>query len=344
MTNSTSAHQKTHETLLRFLANLSLLTYLYLLSSPFLMSSDLLIQKAEDKEVVFILSSGSRMINPIIKGIRDELDDDFELYFFTVQKNYSLNDFTSQVENQHPKIFILIDNLAISLILEYQSTQSLPMIPSISLMSINADLAINHLQNAVAISYEVPLSTSLVHLRRIMTNPLKKVGIIHRSYLNLFLRENKPYCRAEGFEIIDIELPDSGTGMANELKRGLKRLLKKDQVDALWIPNDPSILTPSFLRSIWIHQISRAHIPVLVGVENLANPDLNFGTIAILPDNIELGAQAADLVYEAKSNNWSWTPRKFPPLSIYKVLNYRQANKCLKIKESELNHFDKLLK
>ena len=105
-------------------------------------------------------------------------------------------------------------------------------------------------------------------------------------------KENYKFCAREGIELVGVLLPNQRKNKVKEISQALKKLLKKDKVDAMWVLNDNILLDAKLMKNAWIPATQKYKIPMMVGVEVLVNPRLNFGTIAILPDHYAFGVQA----------------------------------------------------
>ena len=110
------------------------------------------------KDHILIIYSGGDIFQNTISGISEELDNDFcidKLMIKTAEKDTTLEKIIKQ---KNPKALVLLDNQAISLYKKYQMAfpDSL-MIPSISLMAVSVNSAIQNMKNAKGISYEVPI-------------------------------------------------------------------------------------------------------------------------------------------------------------------------------------------
>jgi hypothetical protein len=205
--------------------------------------------------------------------------------------------------------------------------------------------AIKGIKNIEGISYEIPVVTSVVSLRSVLGIPMKKVGIIHREFLNDFLTQNKAFCKNEGLEIVNVVLPNKSDDYKSLLKKGLKKLLEENKIDVLWVPNDNAFLKQDIIQGIWVPAAKKYKIPVVVGVEVLVNPQLDFGTFAVLPDHVSLGSQAAVMIYEIMDNDWQCDDQKVdPPLAVYKIINITQAKKNYKVTDENLKTVDKKVK
>lgn len=298
------------------------------------------------QETILIVRQSGKDFEDVCRGVREDLGKEFKIKENIIDKKTTYNEFTKAIAVDNPKLLILMDNGAIGFYQKYQNSLKdgvLP-IPSISLMGVLIKKAISQLRNATGIAYEVPLTTSIVSLRAILDRPIKKVGIVHRAFLEEFLSENKKFCEKEGITIINVELPDRNEKYKTLIRKALKELGEKE-IDALWIPNDNGLLRPELIKTVWIPNVNKLKIPVIVGVEVLVNPKLNFGTFAVIPDNVSLGGQAAEMVYTIAENNWIVEEKNVePPLAVYKIINIQQAKKIFSIPDEKLQSIDKKLK
>ena len=219
------------------------------------------------------------------------------------------------------------------------------MLPSVSLMGVLVANAIDGLSNATGISYEVPAITSVLSLRTVICRQIGTVGVVHREFLENFIEINKAFCKKEKIDLISISLPNKSRNMKYLLRKALTELIEARGIQALWVPNDNLLLQSDYIESVWVPLTSQAQIPVIVGVDVFVNPQMNFGTFAVLPDHLSLGNQAAEMIYNIRENNWKVMKSKVePPLAIYKIINYRQVRKFFGISDEALKSIDKVLK
>ncbi|MBN1576563.1 MAG: hypothetical protein JW913_08425 [Chitinispirillaceae bacterium] len=297
-------------------------------------------------EVILTFRQEGKDFEDAFRGLKDELRGDFEVRERIIDKKCSVNEFTELIHSHQPKLVVLMDNAAIALFRKYQSTlpETATMIPSIAIMGVMIKEAIADLKNACGISYEVPIVTSVVSLRSVLGIPIKKVGVVHREFLMDFVEKNSQFCKREGIEIVNKALPDKSNAYGPLIKNALKGLDSRG-IDALWVPNDNALLQANIIRRVWMPATQKYKVPVIVGVEVLVNPKLNFGTFAVLPDHVALGSQAAGMVYEIKDNNWVCEEHRVdPPLAVYKIINLLQAKKRFTVSDEKLKSIDKKLK
>jgi hypothetical protein len=161
-----------------------------------------------------------------------------------------------------------------------------------------------------------------------------------------FVSESARWCAAENIELVPFLIPEQGADVAKAVRTGVRRLWRKDDVDALWVLNDNFYLTPGIIAEGWLPALERFEKPVLVGVENFVSSGIKFGTFAVLPDHYGLGAQAAGLLMRLQEDNWEAEakPVMRQPLAITKLLNLKLARKYSRINEDRLMEIDRVVK
>jgi hypothetical protein len=296
--------------------------------------------------ILLVRPEGSNF-TAVVKGITDDLGSDAEINELIVDDQMDKHSITTAIKKYKPMVIVLLDNVAIRCYREYaiELPDSVPIQPSIILMGIMVEKAIAGIRNAEAIAYEIPIVTSAVNLRTISGLPITKIGVVNRKLMDELVMKNKESCSREGISIVTRSLPDKKRTMSVELRKALDDLFEKEKVDALWIPNDNKLLTPYLVTSVWIPKIKQYRKPVIVGIESLADPKLDFATLAVLPDHESLGAQVASLIMHARKNDWIVESGKVEPsISVYKILNHRQAARLFNVQENNIAGIDKVLK
>ncbi|MDG5816789.1 hypothetical protein QA601_16955 [Chitinispirillales bacterium ANBcel5] len=295
-------------------------------------------------ETVLVLRQDGDNFEEVFRGLDDELSFELNVVDIIVSGNTNVNGLSDIIEEHNPKLLVLMDNQVITLYREYLNNFDIENpLPSVSLMGVMVGDAISEIKNATGISYEIPLVTSLVNLRAVLSEPMKRVGVIYREFLHDFVEENRAYCSNEGIELIDVKIPNNESNLRRTLRNRIRDLIEEDKVDALWIPNDNRLLHPDLLRRVWIPAVRRYDIPVVVGVEILVDPQINLGSFAVLPDHIALGTQAAEMVFNIMDNNWvAQGYRVQPPLAVYLIVNYKHLKS--KITEEALDGVDRIVK
>lgn len=303
--------------------------------------------KIDAEESILIIRCTGKEFEDVTKGIIEELGDSVAVKQVLVNNQSTADSIKTAIARYSPKMAVLMDNKAINLFKDYQRNlpDSAAVIPSMSLMAVMIEKAIADLKNSAGISYEIPIVTSAVDLRAVVKKPLRKIGVIHREFMSDFVRWNAGYCRKEGIELITVVLPNkSFFSYSFRIRNGLKRLFGKENVDALWVPNDNALLTPDLIADYWAPAINEYGKPAIVGVEALVNPMINMGAFAVLPDHRSLGNQAAGFILDVKDYGWRIKEHKvFPPISVHKAVNAVQMKKFFNIDVRNIENVDKIM-
>jgi ABC-type uncharacterized transport system substrate-binding protein len=192
------------------------------------------------------------------------------------------------------------------------------------------------------ISYEVPLLTGVTNLRKLLSGPVDRVGVIYRPGLRGFVQRQGELARVERVKLV--EAPVSASPNASEIKRALRHL--KVQVDALWVLNDDTLLTPRLIADGWLPGFNeRPFRPTLVGASSLVSATQSFGTLALVPDHTALGTQTAELLFEVSDGGWSLPRGSWPelPVSTTATLDLAQANERFALRSDALSHIDHIV-
>jgi ABC-type uncharacterized transport system substrate-binding protein len=298
------------------------------------------------KEPLLIIRLEGNALQQAVEGIRAEIKESFLINEMLIDKNTTDNDIALKMKELKPKLVVLMDNIAVSLYKKYQKEipESSAVVPSVSLMASFMDLSIRDMKNATGIFYEVPLVTSIVNLRSVMPSvPLRNIGVVNREFMDQSVKINRGYCRRENIELISQQISEN-ENITAELEKALK-LLKESKIDALWVPNDNKIVNANLLKSVWIPFAEQFEKPIIVGVEVLVQPSFKFGTYAVIPDHVELGKQASEIIFDIRDNHWKAESRDIEqPRSVYKIINMEQAERLFRIDKEKLNNVDKILK
>lgn len=300
---------------------------------------------AETPASLLVIRAAGQTFDETIRGMTGELDAAFAISEFIVTTATTDSDIAGRITTTAPAVIVLMDNRAIDLYKSYQQKRRDSVsVPALALMGISVDHAIRGCTNTTGISYEIPIVTSMVNLRSVLKIPIKKVGIIHRRFLDDFIRRNRPFCAKEEFELVEFVMADTAIINPSMIKKGLDFLLKEKKVDAIWVPNDNAILTPDIITGAWAPVLSRSRIPAVVGVEVLVRPELDMGTFAVLPDHAALGQQAAARIFDISTNGWKTDGMRVqPPISVIKVVNGDRAQRLFGIGPAALSDVDKVL-
>jgi hypothetical protein len=298
------------------------------------------------KDTLLILRPEGRDFSDAVRGLMREIGEEFTISQRTLGSKAGIADVAEPIREIGPRLVVLMDNHIIHLYRRYQSSlpDSVAPTPSLSLMAASLGREMRGLRLAAGIAYEVPIVTSALGLRSVVGRPLPRIGIVHREFLASFVAGNTEYCRREGMTLVAAELRNKEPDFRMAVRRSLRTLLEEEKVDALWVPNDNSLLAPDILRDVWIPLVNRHRKPVIVGVEALAQPGLGFGTFAVLPDHTELGRQLAEMVLDISAAGYAVPDGQVrQPISVIKFLNLPQARKFAGMGRERLGSVDRIL-
>lgn len=296
------------------------------------------------QDLVLTLRPKSTQFEEVFKGIKEALDDEFNIVDIAIDTSNDNRLIDDWITLYRPKAIILMDNQGVNYYLRYQrenASQKFP--PTIIVSTLSADQLVPKVINSSAILYEVPAVTSLVDLRKMMVRrKIQRVGTIYRSAYKKTFEEQKNFCSLEQIELIGIEVDDDIS--ESKLKSAIKKL-KKLKTDAIWVMNDPGLMSESLLKRVWIPQLKRQKQPIVVGIKILINTRLTFGDYAIYPDQYELGLQLGDKLFDLKGMRWNpSTTDIFQPISLKKSINVHRLNlKGISYQKSYLSEFEQVI-
>jgi ABC-type uncharacterized transport system substrate-binding protein len=295
---------------------------------------------AEDHALV--IRGKTAIFDEILKGITDDIEGEVSLIEIEIDNNSSSHDINKMIKQYNPRLIILMGNKAVNLYSDFQQNNSkMKFPPAIVMAALFIDQFASKLKNFTAIRYEIPAVTSAVTMRNVLSKPVKKIGVIYRSWMKNLIEENRRYCRAEGIELVGIELPNKMSNVSTKVKTALKALNKK--VDAIWILNDNSLLTTDALTQAWLPLRKSSKLPAIVGIKQFITK-IPLGSFAIVPDNYGLGAQAAGIIFEIIENDWTLENTKIlQPVSVKKFMNtVKLDNKGIGYQVNMLNQIEVL--
>lgn len=297
------------------------------------------------KDSILVIRIQGKDFEQALKGIQQEMYGEIMIKEMIIDRNTHVQKIKTAITHTTPKMVVLMDNISIKLFKKYQTAlpPSQKPVPSLSMMASFTDLAIKGLKNATGIFYEVPVVTSIVNLRSIMPDiKIRRVGVIYRDFMIESMQTNQMFCLKEHIDLIPYSISDE-KDILTELKKGLNNL--KHRIDALWVLNDSKLINAELLREAWLPFTKNFEKPIIAGVEVLVQPEFHFGTFGVIPDHVELGAQAAEMIFDIMENNWQIETNKVEqPCSVYKILNRHQAKHLFKLEDEQFSLVDKTLK
>ncbi len=272
-----------------------------------------------------VLMPEGEAFNSVFNGLNDDIGEEVEFIALNLEEA-TAESIQQEVQATDADALVLLGNSAIRKYKEYQALDD-QYVPAIATASLYLDSDIEGMNDITGIRYEIPLVTSAVSYRALSESPVTKIGVIHREWMSQNIEENRAYCDQEGIELVSYVLPNESSRMQSNIRKGLRKLIAQG-VDMIWVVNDNALVTPQTIQSSWTTIVGRHKLPVIVGIEALAESKLNMGTFAVVPDHYELGVQLADMVGTALDEDWDVSDIKIEePLSIIKVLNTRISKK-----------------
>lgn len=292
---------------------------------------------------ILMLAPMSKTIMLAEQSLTSNLTD-MDTRYLEVSDNTTSKDIEVAVNKFKPNAIVLFDNKSIraykQYLARYREAESLPVI---GLMALQVETALEGIPKHMGISYDIPAVTTISRLRSLIQNPVKKVGVVYRESMQSFYGDHKRLCEIEHIQLIGYKIRDE-ENLIGELKRGLDLLVRESEVDAIWIVNDNVLFTPKLFQEVWSPFMRNNRIPSIVGVETLVQPKLQFGTLAVLPDPIGLGAQAANLIYEMEENQWRIEKNRVDkPLSVIQIWNSSMGEKVAQPRPDIEKLVDKVL-
>lgn len=265
-----------------------------------------------DVPVITVLAPPDAQLVPVVDQLRNELAEDFDVLVSAVDAEHDTPERIGRLlTHDRPKAVVLLNNSTASIYRKWARASAAPPV-SIILMASFAEELQHTIPNSLGIAYEVPAVTSFVGLRA-LGKPVNRVGVIFRKALAHYVSAQESLAKVESITFVEEELPEDFE--ARDLKAALVRM-KRAGVDALWLPNDNSLLTRLLVAKVWLPYLDRLELPVIVGVPSLVRADYAFGVYGSIPDPEALAIQAADLLIDLSESDWVTDgPRVRQPLS-----------------------------
>lgn len=295
---------------------------------------------AEDK--VLVLMPDASGANDALVGLTDEAGEDLAIVKEFVTKKTSVDDVKAAFEKHKPVAVVLMNNPTVVLYREYQKSlgEGATFPPAVMMMASFLGQTSKGVQNATGISYEINGVTCFVNLRQIIGQPVKRVGVLYQERFSDFIGEQRKLAALEEIELVTVRVKESK--LSKSVKKGLNRLLKDEEVDALWVLNDNALLSKNVIIKSWLPALKRVEKPVVVSVSSLVSTKFRFGSFAVLPDHTAMGQQAANLLFELQDSDWSLGDRGLEePLAVEKVILLPFAKKYLELKDNALSLIDR---
>jgi len=295
--------------------------------------------------VVLIAMPASGEFLDVRRTLVAEIRKNFNVSTYVVAPSTTSKEFGLELAKVAPTVVVAMNNGTVNLLREVQHAWagSGPVPPTVVVMSSFLEELRPTLTNATGIAYEVPGVTAFINLRSISRAPLKRVGVVYRPLFRAFIERQERLAAREQIELVKMELPkDFG---ADQLRAALQSLLFDKHVDALWMLNDNGLIrSREFLDQSWRAVLRDTRVPLIVGVPNLIDAQSPLGSIAVVPDYDALGLQTANLIFDLSSEGWQAQAHDVElPLSVKTVVDVKQVNGTVGLKDDALRHIDKVV-
>jgi len=307
-------------------------------------SADLLASSsAPGKPTVMVFMPDTAQTREVWTGLLDELGEHFTLIAMRVEGERAATIVATAMARYRPACVVLMNNPTVLAYARYQTSsphEHYP--PAIVVMTSFLDRRPAAIADATGISYEVPLITVVTNLRRLMSSPVERVGVIRRQPLHGFVARQAQLARRE--QIAVVEQSVSLEPNAAELKYALREL--KQRCDAIWVLNDDRLLSQRLIADGWLPGLNeRPYKPAIVGAASLVSPTQSFGTFAVLPDHTALGVQTANRVFDLSDAGWALGARDDVelPLSTTTSVDLVQARDRFALRQDALERVDHIL-
>jgi hypothetical protein len=290
------------------------------------------------REPLLVVTPFAPSAHALWSSMRAEVTDTLDVVTLEMKSSVTVAEVGAALDTVRPVCVVLVGNQAVRVYRDLQrSRRSTP--PAVIVMSSFAPQLAGDLRSATGVAYEVPAVTSVVALRQLSTRRFQKVGVVHRPELTAFVAREAELARVEQVTLRGYSLEGAVTPRA--IRLGLRELLARERVDALWVLNDNALLAPESIRDAWLPEAQKSQVPVLVGVRSLVDPRLSFGSVAVVPDHAALGVQVANLLFELEDTDWSVEDRGFElPLSVETVVDMTQR-RMLELRPEAEKHIDR---
>jgi hypothetical protein len=299
--------------------------------------------KAPGKPTVLVCLPDTKQTREVYSGLKDELSGHFALAVLEMHGEHDSTAIEEAMRRERPACVVLMNNPTVLAYARYQSRTQLPSYPpAIVVMTSFLDRRPTSIADATGISYEVPLITVVTNLRKLMSSPVERVGVIRRTPLHEFVARQAALARREQIGVV--EQPVSLEPNAAELKYALREL--KQRCDAIWILNDDRLLSERLIADGWLPGLNeRPYKPAIVGAASLVSTIQSFGTFAVLPDHTALGVQTANRVFDLADAEFRLEAGDDVdlPLSTTTTVDLVQARERFALRQDALEQVDHIL-
>jgi len=298
---------------------------------------------AGELETVLILQPESSDAEMSVLGIREEIGGELRVKVRVTHAKTTVRDLQRFVAETSPSVVVIHrsnERLYRQFQLSRVGGKRLPA--TIVMNGENTVRSAAELSNSTVLNYGVAGVTSLVNLRSILHQPLKRVGVVYRAESKDYIQEQKQLAAQEKIELVAKVVDENATD--TELRDVLNGLLKEGGVDALWVLNDDVLLSSNRVANSWLPVLRPNKKPVVVNSPTLVNAKLRFGTFGVFPDHVAVGAQVGNMVFELRDRDWRVEENSFEDaLSVRKVLLMSLAKEQFALRMDALAQLDQVI-
>ena len=241
----------------------------------------------------------------VIQAIKDELGSSYRVEIIDIREPPGEATMLNRCKRWNAKAVILMDSKAVKAAQAMQKSDSaFAALPKFVYMTLMADATAAGLSNACGIFFEVPLFTLVTKFRIISAKDFLTVGVFYRKSYSKMIEETARLLRTEKIALRAECIDSAQTGAVTQetvleaLKNGFNKMKKGAKPDVLVVTADNLILNNASLNEFWLGEVKDRKIPVIAPLAILTSKDIAAAAFAVEPDLPQLGAQAANQIFE----------------------------------------------
>ncbi len=248
-----------------------------LFRQPLALASDILVFRSQEREFSVIYDLLKRDLG---KYSIDEI---------VVNSDYNYDKMRAAILAERPKSLILLDNKALHLAkqLRKEADTYLAKMQGVAGMGLNLKKELKDDPQFCGVAYEVPGYTLLTHFRKIYKKPLENVLVLYRkSVFQQEIEDSRRQLSLEKIGLIAVDVEAMGSDEASliaAIDKGLSDEVSGKKIDAVWVIGDNGLINSKTFGNLWLARARKFSIPFLCGLQQFANPKLNFCSYAASP-------------------------------------------------------------
>jgi hypothetical protein len=293
---------------------------------------------------VLVLMPGTSHAASVWDGLRGELSEEIDVVTARVEKDDKVAEIARAIDAAKPACILILNNPTLRLYRQYQQSRpaGTTFPPAIVVQTSFLEQSYRDVQNATGIAYEVPGVIQFVKLRSLIARPVRRVGVVYRAPFRSYIERERRLAAMEQIELTGEEVGRDPSESA--VQGAISDLLGKHAVDAIWVLNDNALLTPELISAAWVPAVNgERHVPVVVGVPSLLSKSYPVGSFAMVPDDVALGMQAANLVFDLADNGWKLRDRAIKqPIAIKTLVRFEEVEQHFGLKPGGLESVEQV--